>query len=94
LYNKKVGVKLKISTSSHPQTDGRSEVINKTVGQVLRTVCSDSPASWADKITSVAFALNSAASSATGLSPFEAVYDVLPSTWRVNSWFSSKQLGD
>jgi hypothetical protein len=69
LYNKKVGVKLTISTSFHPQTDGRSEVTNKTVGQVLRIVCSDSPASLADKITSVEFALNSAACSATGLSP-------------------------
>jgi hypothetical protein len=37
----------------------------------------DSPASWADKITSVEFALKSAASSATGLSPFEAVYDAI-----------------
>jgi hypothetical protein len=34
-YNKKVGTSRKMSTSAHPETDGRSEVTNKTVGQVL-----------------------------------------------------------
>jgi hypothetical protein len=88
-YNKKVGTKLLMSTSAHPQTDGRSEVTNKTVGQVLRIVCADAPTSWPDKITSVEFALNSAASSATSLSPFEVVYGFLPSSWPVDTWSSS-----
>jgi len=33
--HKLMGVKLKMSTAFHPQTDGGSEWINKTVNQVI-----------------------------------------------------------
>ncbi|GAA5973565.1 hypothetical protein JCM11641_007124 [Rhodosporidiobolus odoratus] len=76
-----IGTSLRMSTSAHPQTDGRSEVTNKTVGQTLRILCADNPDDWASEITAVEFALNSAPAAATGLSPFEAVYGFLPSPW-------------
>ncbi|GAA5882329.1 hypothetical protein JCM8547_000686, partial [Rhodosporidiobolus lusitaniae] len=85
-FNRKMGIELKMSTSAHPQTDGRSEVTNKTVGQVLRILCADSPSDWARQVTAAEFALNSAPASATGLSPFEVVYGFLPSPWPVDSW--------
>ncbi|GAA5994832.1 hypothetical protein JCM11641_001037 [Rhodosporidiobolus odoratus] len=67
--------------TTHPQTDGRSEVTNKAVGQALRILCADNPDDWASKVTAVEFALNSAPAAATGLSPFEIVYGFLPSPW-------------
>ncbi|GAA5994424.1 hypothetical protein JCM11641_001062 [Rhodosporidiobolus odoratus] len=85
--HKKCGVSLKMSSSSHPQTDGQSEVTNKSVGTVLRVLCDGSPDDWADKVTTVEFALNSAPAAATSLSPFEVVYGFLPSAWPVDSGF-------
>jgi hypothetical protein len=86
--NAKVGTSLKMSTSSHRQTDGRSEVTNKSVGQILRSLCADTPSSWADKITTLEFAPKSAAACATSLSFFEVVYGFLPTAWLVDTWAS------
>ncbi|GAA5980889.1 hypothetical protein JCM11641_004756 [Rhodosporidiobolus odoratus] len=91
--HKLAGVSLKMSSSAHPQTDGRSEVTNKSVGTTLRILCADSPDNWASKVTTVEFALNSAPAAATSLSPFEVVYGFLPSAWPVDSWTSTGHAG-
>lgn len=72
------GVKLKMSTSAHPQTDGRAEVTNKTVGQILRTVCEDDPYGWADALATTELACNLAESASTGVAPFEVVHGFVP----------------
>ena len=76
---KQLGVKLKMSSAAHPQTDGRAEVTNKVVGAVLRSLCEDDPLGWASHLTLCEFALNSAPSPATSLSPFEVVHGFVPS---------------
>ena len=40
---KLAGVKLKMSTTFHPQTDGQSEVVNKTIAMYLRCITGDRP---------------------------------------------------
>lgn len=40
------GVQLKMSTTFHPQTDGQSEAVNKTIGMYLRCISGDRPRSW------------------------------------------------
>jgi hypothetical protein len=37
------GVKLRMSTAFHPQTDGQSEVVNKVIAMYLRCVTGDRP---------------------------------------------------
>ena len=66
-----LGVKLLMSTSFHPQTDGASERAIKTVGQVLRAAVEPDQRNWADRVPMVEFALNSARSNSTGFTPFE-----------------------
>ncbi|GAA6021407.1 hypothetical protein JCM10207_004723 [Rhodosporidiobolus poonsookiae] len=75
-------------------TDGRSEVTNKAVGQILRSICEDCPEDWASKVATAEFALNSASSAATSLSPFEILYGFLPSSLPVSAWAAAPQAGD
>lgn len=82
-----------MSTSAHPQTDGQSEVTNKTVGTILRILVEDNPDDWASRIADVEFAINSAPSSATGLSPFEVSLGYLPTAYPVASWATSPDVG-
>ena len=64
-------VKLKMSTSHHPQTDGTSEVMNRMVENYLRCYCSLNQDNWDVLLTSAEFAYNSSKSTDLGVSPFE-----------------------
>ncbi|GAA5974659.1 hypothetical protein JCM11641_007044 [Rhodosporidiobolus odoratus] len=90
----KLDVTLRLSSSAHPQTDGRSEVTNKVVGQMLRTLCEDDPEGWATSLSTAEIAINSTSSSATGMAPFEILYGFLPSTWPVSAWSPSSFSND
>jgi hypothetical protein len=67
-------IKFHMTTSFHPQADGRSERTNKTVGQILRTFTSKRQGKWLEAIPAAEFAINSAINVATGYSPFELVF--------------------
>ncbi|GAA5980370.1 hypothetical protein JCM11641_001779 [Rhodosporidiobolus odoratus] len=86
--HKQIGTDLRFSSSAHPQTDGRSEVTNKVVGQVLRSLCEDDHESWAHKVALVEFAINSTPSASTTLPPFAVLYGFLPSSWPSTPWSS------
>jgi len=40
---KQAGVQLRMSTAFHPQTDGQSEAVNKTIAMYLRCITGDRP---------------------------------------------------
>jgi len=42
----KLGTKLQFSTSCHPKTNGKTEVVNKSLSTMLRTVMKGSHRSW------------------------------------------------
>jgi len=65
------GVKLKMSTSRHPQTDGASEVMNRMVENYLRCYCSYHQDDWDELLPSAEFAYNSSVSEDLSISPFE-----------------------
>lgn len=73
-----MGVKLLMSTSFHPQTDGLSERTIRSITQILRTMVSPDQLDWYEKLPLAEFALNSATSSTTGFAPFELNYGYLP----------------
>ena len=76
----KLGTKLLFSTSCHPQTDGQTEVTNRTLGTLLRTVLKTNLKRWEDCLPFVEFAYNRSVHSATRMTPFEVVYGRNPLT--------------
>ena len=55
-----MGTKLLFSTTCHPQTDGQTEVVNRTLTQLLRTVVHKNLKTWEDCLPFIEFAYNRA----------------------------------
>jgi hypothetical protein len=73
----KLGTKLLCSTS-HPQTDGQTEVVNMTLSTMLRVVLKKNINIWEECLPHVEFAYNYSLHSTTKMCPFETVYGFLP----------------
>ena len=76
----KLGTKLLFSTTCHPQTDGQTEVVNRTLSTLLRALISKNIKTWEECLPHVEFAYNRSVHSATKFSPFEIVYGFNPLT--------------
>ncbi|PKA61481.1 hypothetical protein AXF42_Ash014398 [Apostasia shenzhenica] len=70
---KKMGTKLLFSTAYHPQTDGQTEVVNRSLGDLLRCLVGDHTSSWDLVLPTAEFAYNSSVNRSTGMSPFMIV---------------------
>jgi len=79
LWNK-LGTKLLFSTVVHPQTDGQTEVVNKTLTTLLRAIIQKNLKSWEKCLPHVEFSYNRTFHSTTFYSPFEIVYGFNPLT--------------
>ncbi|KAF8054126.1 hypothetical protein N665_1346s0001 [Sinapis alba] len=77
---RKLGTKLLFSTTCHPQTDGQTEVVNRTLSTLLRATVGKNLRNWLDCLPFIEFAYNRVPHSATKLSPFEIVYGFKPMT--------------
>ncbi|RDX89745.1 hypothetical protein CR513_28493, partial [Mucuna pruriens] len=69
----RLGTKLLFSPTCHPQTDGQTKVVNRTLGQILRCFVK-SLMDWEDWIPQVEFSYNRVFNSTTSYSPFELAY--------------------
>ncbi|KAK1601948.1 hypothetical protein QYE76_027053 [Lolium multiflorum] len=76
----KFNVKLLFSSSSHPQTDGQTEVVNRSLSTLLRVLVKKNLKAWEDCIPHAEFAYNRAKHSTTMRSPFMVVYGFEPPT--------------
>ncbi|KAK1608557.1 hypothetical protein QYE76_032230 [Lolium multiflorum] len=77
---RKLGTKLLFSTTCYPQTDGQTEVVNRTLSQLLRSMIKKNLKEWEECLPHVEFAYNRAVHSTTELCPFEVVYGFKPIT--------------
>ena len=73
-----MGTKILMSTLFHPQTDGMTEQVNRSIAQVLRTFVASTQKDWVKYLPIVEFAINSSINQATGMAPFEVNYGFMP----------------
>ena len=76
----KLGTKLLFSTTCHPQTDGQTEVVNRTLTQLLCIIINMNLKTWEDCLPFIKFAYNRTMHTTTFYSPFEIIYGVNPLT--------------
>ena len=67
-----MGTTLQFSTAFHPQTDGQTEVTNRTLGNLLRCLVHEN-SSWDELLPRAEFAYNASEHQATGFSPFQVI---------------------
>jgi len=63
------GVHKSKTTPFHPQCDGQTERMNRTLLQMLRATCQDNPQSWPQKLDTVMAAYRMTVHKVTGISP-------------------------
>lgn len=72
--------RLAMSTAYHPQTDGQSEIMVRTVKEMLRHYISQSQKDWAAMLPALEFAFNNSLNASTGMTPFELDLGYCPVT--------------
>lgn len=68
------GTTLSMSSAYHPQSDGQSEAVNKTLEMYLRCITAEKPKTWAKALNWAEFWYNSSLHTSIGMIPFKAVH--------------------
>jgi transposase InsO family protein len=74
------GTQLRMSTAYHPETDGQTEVLNRSLEQYLRAFVHHKPSLWLTFLPLAEWSYNTTKHSATGYSPFHVMYGKEPTT--------------
>ena len=72
------GTELVMFSAYHPQSDGQTEVVNRSLEQYLRAFVGDKPNAWADWLHLAEYWFNTNFHTSTKLTPFEALYGIPP----------------
>ena len=70
--------KLKFFTAYHLQTNGQTEVVNYSLGNLLHCIVCDHLTTWDQVLPMAEFTYNNLINRSTGISPFEAVTGTRP----------------
>jgi len=72
------GIRSRMSTAFHPQTDGQTERLNQTIEAYLRSFVNHEQDDWVSLLPTAEFAYNNSTTTATGVSPFYANFGFHP----------------
>jgi len=72
-----IGTERKVTSSYHPECNGRTERLNQTLVRSLRKHCEQDPSNWDQFISFITFAYNTRVHSITGVSPYTGVFGIL-----------------
>ena len=67
---KLMGTKLKMSSAYHPQTDGQTERMNRTLEEILRAFVNREIDDWDLHLVTAEIAINNSVQESTGFTPF------------------------
>ena len=73
-----LGTRVAMATTHHPQTNGLTERMNRTLISLIRKYVHEYPKRWAEFLPLFEFAYNAQVHSSTKVAPFEAQNGVLP----------------
>jgi len=82
---KALGIKRRMSTAYHPQTDGQTERTNQVLEGYLRNFVNYDRDDWYQLLPLAEFAYNNSTMNAHGLTPFCANYSFHPQTKSIKS---------
>jgi transposase InsO family protein len=68
------GTNMNFITTYHPQSDGKTERVNRVIEDMLRMYVMDKPSKWEDYLHLVEFSYNNGYRDSLKMSPFEALY--------------------
>lgn len=74
------GVKFNFSSAYHPQTDGQTEVVNRTVEMYLRCFISSKPKEWVIWLPWSQYCYNTSVHAATKRTPYEILFGKIAPT--------------
>ena len=72
------GTTLAFSSAYHPQSDGQTEVVNRTIEMYLHCFVGDQPRQWVDWLPWAEYCYNTFHHSSIGMTPFQVVYGCEP----------------
>jgi hypothetical protein len=75
---KNLGTNLAFSSTYHPQTDGQTKVVKRSLGDLLRSLVAEHHGSWHNILPQAEFAYNDSVNRSTGKIPFQVVYGMQP----------------
>ena len=67
-----LGTKVALASTHHPQTNGLTERMNRTLIGMIKKVCASRKNQWVEALPLLEFAYNNSVHRATGISPFRA----------------------
>ena len=77
-FTRLLGIKQRLSTAFHPQTDGQTERTNRVVQEMLRHYIGFTLSDWEEKVPLAEYAINNSYQESIGMSPFQAIYGYNP----------------
>jgi hypothetical protein len=75
---KKLGKDFSFSLSYHPQIDGQTKEVKRSLGNLLRSLVTVHHNQWDQILPQAEFAYNDSPNMSTGKSPFQILYGMQP----------------